>query len=163
MSDQRGVIRRSQAITTFGIGALVDLPHHSAIVGGLDGWPHRAEDMISEPRLAEKLRRIAGGPLPRLMAPPAAPEAPWETGRGIPAFLFPNWFVERQPEEQANLESSRSRRSRRLVRRPALDDRFRLAGQRVVATRFVRGCPKGHVDDLDLVPVRPPARRPLPG
>jgi len=149
MSDQRGVIRRSQAITTFGIGALVDLPHHSAIVGGLDGWPHRTEDAISEPRLAEKLRRITGGPLPRLMAPPAAPEAPWELGRGIPAFLFPNRFVERQPEVQPGAGDNRQRESRRLVPRRALDDRFRLAGRRVVATRFVCGCPKGHVDDLD--------------
>ena len=149
MSDHRGVIRRSQAITTFGIGALVDLPHHSAIVGGLDGWPHRTEDTISEPRLAEKLRRITGGPLPRLMAPPAAPEAPWETGRGIPAFLFPNWFVERQPDVQPGAGDRRERESRRLVPRSALDGAHRLGGKRVVATRFVRGCPRGHVDDLD--------------
>ena len=149
MSDQRGVIRRSQAITTFGVGALVDLPNRSAIVGGLDGWQLRAEDAISEPRLSEKLRRITGGPLPRLMAPPAAPEAPWETGRGIPAFLFPNWFVERQPQGSPAADSRRERQSRRLVPRSALDDRFRFTGQRVVATRFVCGCSNGHVDDLD--------------
>ena len=149
MSDQRGVIRRSQAITTFGVGALVDLPSHSAIVGGLDGWQHRAEDEIPEPRLAEKLRRITGGAPPRLLAPPAAPGTPWETPRGIPAFLFPNWFVERQPEVRLGAASNRERQSRRLVPRSALDDRHRLERKRVVATRFVRGCPKGHVDDLD--------------
>ena len=149
MSDQRGVIRRSQAITTFGVGALVDLPNHSAIVGGLDGWQHRAEDEIPEPRLAEKLRRITGDAPPRLLAPPAAPGTPWETPRGIPAFLFPNWFVERQPEVKLGAASNRERQSRRLVPRSALDDRHRLGRKRVVATRFVRGCPKGHVDDLD--------------
>ena len=149
MSDQRGVIRRSQAITTFGVGALVDLPNHSAIVGGLDGWQHRAEDEIAEPRLAAKLRRIAGGPTPRLLAPPAAPGAPWEQPRGIPAFLFPNWFVERQPQVRPGAGSNRERRSRRLVPRSALDDRRRLERKRVVATRFVRGCSQGHVDDLN--------------
>ena len=149
MSDQRGVIRRSQAITTFGVGALVDLPNHSAVVGGLDGWQHRPEDEIPEPRLAEKLRRITGDAPPRLLAPPAAPGTPWETPRGIPAFLFPNWFVERQPEVKLGAASNRERQSRRLVPRSALDDRHRLARKRVVATRFVRGCPKGHVDDLD--------------
>ena len=149
MRDQRGVIRRSQAITTFGVGALVDLPHHSAVVGGLDEWPHTLDDEISEPRLAEKLRRLTGGPPPRLIAPPAAPEAPWEAGRGIPAYLFPTWFVERQPEDRPDSGSQRERRSRRLVSHKALDQRLRLERKPVVATRFVRACPRGHVDDLN--------------
>ncbi len=148
MSEARGVIRRSQAITTFGVGALLDLPDHSAIVGGLDGWQRSSNDRIEEPRLAEKLRGIAGGSLPDLFAPPAAPEAPWETGRGVPVFRFPNCFVERQPQAQPGAPNPQQT-SRRLVSRRALDDRMRLQGKRVVATRFVRGCSKGHVDDLD--------------
>jgi hypothetical protein len=40
-------------------------------------------------------------------------------------------------------------RSRRLVHRKALDDKGRFDSRPVVATRFVRACPKGHVDDLD--------------
>ena len=32
-----------------------------------------------------------------------------------------------------------------------LDERGRFDGQRVVPTRFVRACPKGHVDDLDWI------------
>ena len=34
-----GQIRRSQAITTWGPGALIDLPSSSGIVGGLETWP----------------------------------------------------------------------------------------------------------------------------
>jgi hypothetical protein len=33
-----GQIRRSQVVTIFGPGSLLDLPNHSAIVGGLDHW-----------------------------------------------------------------------------------------------------------------------------
>jgi hypothetical protein len=40
-------------------------------------------------------------------------------------------------------------RSRRLVNRKALDGKGRFDSRQVVATRFVRACPKGHVDDLD--------------
>ena len=40
-------------------------------------------------------------------------------------------------------------RSRRLVHRKALDERGKFEGRPVVATRFVRACPRGHVDDLD--------------
>ena len=38
MKRPQGTIRQSQIITTFGPGAMVDLPHHSVIVGGLDDW-----------------------------------------------------------------------------------------------------------------------------
>ena len=34
-----GQIRRSQVITTWGPGALLDLPRYAVIVGGLDTWP----------------------------------------------------------------------------------------------------------------------------
>ncbi len=56
-----GQVRRSQVITTYGPGALVDLPQESAIVAGLDEWPppHKLDE-IDEPRLARKLQAITG-------------------------------------------------------------------------------------------------------
>ena len=36
-----GQIRRSQIITTYGPGSLIDLPRDSAIVAGIDGWTGR--------------------------------------------------------------------------------------------------------------------------
>ena len=41
------------------------------------------------------------------------------------------------------------KRSRCLVHRKALDDERRFDSKAVVPTRFVRACPRGHVDDLD--------------
>lgn len=41
------------------------------------------------------------------------------------------------------------RTARRIVHRTALDERRKFDGKPVVATRFVRGCPRGHVDDID--------------
>ncbi len=137
-------------ITTFGVGALVDLPEASAIVGGLDGWPASKLEEIQEPRLAARLARVArlaSGHVPRLLAPPADSE----TGKdkvGIPAPRFPRWFVEQRPR-RADFGGRRTERSRRLAPRSALDNRFRFERRAVVATRFVRGCPRGHVDDLD--------------
>mgnify|MGYP003327219022 CR=1 FL=1 len=34
-----GQLRRGQVVMTYGPGALIDLPAHSAIVGGLEYWP----------------------------------------------------------------------------------------------------------------------------
>ena len=148
-----GSIRRSQVITTYGPGALIDLPHDSAIVGGLDFWPRPgALEPIDEPRLSARLRSLTGGTLPALHAPPAASDRPGDASAGIDAPRFPEWFVVQR--EKSSADHQGGRRSRRLVQRKSLDERRKFknlvhGGQPVVAIRFVRGCPRGHVDDID--------------
>jgi hypothetical protein len=44
MARPNGQIRRGQIINVFGPGALMDLPHHAAIVGGLDTWDWGGDD-----------------------------------------------------------------------------------------------------------------------
>ena len=89
-----GQIRRSQAITTWGPGALLDLPKHAVIVGGLDRWPKVSElDEITETRLTRKLQIMTGIANPRLYAPPAASTDPSEKPQGIGVWRFPEWFV----------------------------------------------------------------------
>ena len=140
-----GQIRRGQVITTYGPGALIDLPRYSAIVGGLDTWPRISDlEEIPEPRLARKLEIMTGVVAPRLYAPPPDSNDPREPARGIVAWRFPEWFVVQEASGTEERE-----RSRRLVNRRALDEKGRFDGRQVVATRFVRACLKGHVDDLD--------------
>ncbi len=140
-----GQVRRSQVITTWGPGALLDLPHYAVIVGGLDTWPKPSDlEEISEPRLARKLQIMTGISLPSLNAPPADSNNPGEPKKGIGVWRFPEWFVVREEGGGEEWE-----RSRRLVHRKALDERGRFDRLRVIPTRFVRACPKGHVDDLD--------------
>jgi hypothetical protein len=132
-------------ITTYGPGALIDLPRHSAIVGGLDTWPKTSDlEEILEPRLARKLEIMTGVEAPRLFSPPADSNDPRETAKGVGAWRFPEWFVVQESGGSEDRE-----RSRRLVHRKALDEKGRFDGRQVVATRFVRACPKGHVDDID--------------
>ena len=78
------------------------------------------------------------------IAPPPDSNDPREPTKGIGAWRFPEWFVVQEASGSEERE-----RSRRLVHRKALDDKGRFDGRPVVATRFVRACPKGHVDDLD--------------
>jgi len=144
-SRAHGQLRRGQVITTYGPGALIDLPRHSAILGGLDTWPRTGDlEEIVEPRLTRKLQFLTGVPLPRLYAPPPESTDPGVPARGIVAWRFPEWFVVK--DEGSGDERQRSRR---LVHRKALDERGRFDKRDVVATRFVRACPRGHVDDLD--------------
>ena len=140
-----GKLRQGQVITTYGPGALIDLPRHSAIVGGLETWPSPSGlDEIVEQRLSRALEVITGVPLPRLYAPPPEPDEPWAQPKDIGAWRFPEWFV-----VQEAIGEGRGQR-RRLVHRKALE-RGRYDNKPVVPTRFVRACPRGHVDDLDWV------------
>lgn len=140
-----GQIRRSQVITTYGPGALIDLPRHSAIVAGLDFWPTTTElDEVIDGRLTSKIERMTGVPAPRLYAPPPDTAVPGESPTGIRAWRFPEWFVVQEADR-----GDERLRSRRLVHRSALDEKFRLEGRPVVATRFVRACPRGHVADIN--------------
>lgn len=139
-----GQIRRSQVITTYGPGALIDLPRHSAIVGGLDDWPQPSDLVeIVEPRVTRLLQSMTGLPSPRIYGPPIPPSDPRDKPAGIVVWCFPEWFLVQEPSGGPERE-----RSRRLVHRRALDHKRRFEGRPVVATRFVRACPKGHVDDL---------------
>jgi len=140
-----GQVRSGQVITTYGPGALIDLPRHSAIVGGLETWPKTSDlEEILEARLTHKLQLMTGLPAPRLFSPPPDENDPRESAKGIGVWRFPSWFVVQETGGSEDRE-----RSRRLVHRKALDEKMRFDGHSVVATRFVRACPKGHVDDLD--------------
>lgn len=143
-----GSIRRSQLITTFGPGSIVDLPRHSVIMGGLEHW--RGEGTpIQEERLAAKVRAYLGLPQVGLVSPPVATGDPREGGVGVTGFQFPEWFT-------AAYEETRGRfRSRPLVNSQGLvDHHSKFVGPDrkkypVVPVRFVQGCLNGHISDLD--------------
>ena len=153
-----GQVRRSQVVTTYGPGALIDLPHESAIVAGLDEWPppHKLEE-VDDPRLARKLRAITGVAVPRMVAPPPASSDPGATPVGIGAWRFPEWFV-----VQEAAPGDGPVRSRRLVHRKALDDHRRFEGRPVVAHPVRPRLPAGARRRCRLAPVRASARQRLP-
>lgn len=144
-NDPQGQIRRSQVITTWGPGALIDLPRHSAIIGGLEHWPKLTElDEIREPRLARKLQVMTGVVGPQLFSPPTE-RGGFARPPGINVFRFPSWFV----VQGDAVERAPGVRSRRLVHRKHLGRGLKFEKNDVVPTRFVCGCPRGHVDDVD--------------
>ena len=63
-----GEMRQSQVVTTFGPGAMLDLPNHSVLIAGLDFWSKGGDEII-EPRLTEKLAKILEVTSIRLQTP----------------------------------------------------------------------------------------------
>src|SRR5438093_5323627 len=87
-----GQIRQSQIVTTFGPGAMVDLPDHAVIVAGLDHWTGYQSHPITEDRLAAKVRNLLGRDY-SFYAPPADPDDSNAEVTGVTVWLFPEWFV----------------------------------------------------------------------
>lgn len=139
-----GQLRRSQVITTYGPGALIDLPHDAGIIGGLDFWGAKTDlTPIEEPRLVAKLEQMTGLKRLELYSPPIAPRTPYEKGAGIKVWRFPAWFV-------VNEEHDREAKvlKRRIVHLDSLDKKFEFDGRKVLPIRFVRTCAKGHIDNI---------------
>ena len=146
-------IRASQLITTFGPGAMVDLPDEAAIIAGVDQWRYGKNSpipMITELRLQQKLQKLLGGVEVTLRKPPPAIEEKGFTP-DIVAYRFPEWFIVQNPSI-----TQKGFRARRLVKLGDLDGgKYRDDdGKRypVVPVRFVRACPHGHVGDIEWHP-----------
>ena len=144
----QGEIRQSQVVTTFGPGAMVDLPNHAVLIGGLEFWLPGG-DLVPEPRLSKKLAQVLGVGGVDLRTPPPADDDPSAPLTGINAFQFPEWFITQDIES----ETRPGMRTRLLVHRKALTkgkfvDRDRKR-RPVVPVRFVRACRAGHIGDVD--------------
>jgi hypothetical protein len=150
----REFLRQSQVLTTFGPGAMVDLPDRAVLIEGLQGWRFGGgRDEVHEPRLVRKLRDKLQLPSVRLVKPPAFDERPGVRKSTIGARIFPTWFL---VQEARATGPSRQWRRRRLLRWSDLtstgdfrDDEDRSRRKKVVPVRFVCGCPAGHIDDID--------------
>lgn len=155
--------RLSQLISTFGPGAMIDLPTRSVVVGGLEQWDMKGNSFttLAEPRLTMRLEQILKeqGRLDpaanlSLRTPPISANARDGIPNGVAAPVFPTWFVCEQVE--ANTSGSITTRRRRLVRWQNLDikgrRRFQFEDGRkseVTPIRFVCACDNGHLQDID--------------
>lgn len=162
--SKKPVQRQSQIITTFGPGAMIDLPTRSVLIGGLDRWKigSDATKAIDEPVMIRILEdwlrqqgRLPDGGRLRLLTPPVQPEGYKGDPFGIEVTVFPSWFV--LDVVEAPTIAGQIHRARRLVRWHELDN---LSGWRKFETedgkkhdvsplRFVGACPNGHIQDLD--------------
>ena len=143
-------IRSSQILTTFGPGAMIDLPDGSVIVGGLDNWRYTpgAHPLVEEPRLVAKLRARLDKPTLVLKAPPASSDDPTAGKPGIVVWKFPCWYLVQNTE---SLKDGNGNRRRLIPESQLVNGKYRDGDKNyeVVPVRFVRACEHGHVDDID--------------
>lgn len=152
-----GRVRRSQAVTTFGPGAMMDLIDQAVVVGGLDFWNYdkkREVPNIREPRLRDAIAdqfTAAGIELAEeqaFLAPPVGDDREPSKYAGIQVLEFPQWFVCQNPSCRA------------LMRRDGLDLKsgkyFHNCSSakktsETVPVRFVSACKRGHLEDFPWI------------
>lgn len=161
-----GDVRPSQVIHTFGIGSIVDLPHFSAMVMGLEDWEDPSpRAVIAEERLIAMVRNHLGVPVEQLVSAPVpnseiATNSPFdpEMLRGIPVSPFPRWV--RCP--LCSLIAPLDFGVFGLKEDPWRPDRTRYVHRNcqkarsgrppdVVPVRFLVVCEEGHIDDFPWV------------
>lgn len=143
----QGQVRQGQVVNIYGPGAMTDLEKFSVLISGLDFWFGGMTE-VQEPRLCRKIADVLRKPSIRLQAPPEADQESGAPPSGMPAFVFPEWFV----TQDLQAGNSPEVRKRRLVPRAGLTKwRFLDDGTKktVVPVRFVRACRNGHIGDLD--------------
>lgn len=144
-----GEARRSQVLTTYGAGSMIDLVDRSILVAGLDFWNYPGErPVIQEPRLAARLImqfRKGGRQLSSVATFSPPPECdgrePSERA-GIQVVEFPRWMVCQTCRELVQASSSLKKVENRYfhtcVPKLAL----------LVPVRFVVMCGNGHLEEF---------------
>ena len=157
-----GELRPSQMLTTFGVGSVVDLPHISVMVMGLEDWPNSDYRELSEERLLASIRNILGPQVNALRSPPIVPDTdrsnPFEQQSyvGVPVAPFPRWMLCPRCRRLAPLSSNQfalKPDAYRPDRVKYVHENCRLPGKlpTAVPARFVVACKNGHLDDFPWV------------
>ncbi len=171
-----GQLRPSQLVHSFGVGALVDLPHLSIIVNGLHDWQERYTTEIREDRLLKLVRMQKG-----MRGVRSLRTAPWmvETQNvfdqwarvGVPVSPFPQWlrcpwgncqYLGAIDDGQWDKKTNDFRPDQAAY----LHKNCRKSGKGATGlpVRFLLACDDGHLDEfpwIDYVHRRQPCSSPL--
>ena len=129
MPKQGWSVRRSQIVTTYGVGAMVPVGVESVMVAGTDRWL-AADPDLHEPRLERQLH-VSG-----FRRPPAS-----EDRDDLPVVRFPSWVSCPNPSCSVGLEHHD-----RLVGKR--DNTCPECMTELLPSRFVVACRRGHIDDF---------------
>ena len=149
----QGTIRRSQMVTTYGPGSMIDLVDQAALVGGLDFWSYdrkKGDPVIVEPRLRDSLAerfKLAGRELSvdkAFREPPVGNDREPVRYSGVQVLEFPQWFVCQNPACRAlMLKSGLELKKERYWHPCGRDNRL----SECVPVRFLGACRRGHCQE----------------
>ncbi|WP_127363630.1 DUF1998 domain-containing protein [Brevibacterium linens] len=131
---KRVTARRTQLLTTYGVGSLFPAENSSYLIAGLHQWDDRYLPLVTEPRLSRQLG------VSELKSPPATPEG--RTKPGVPVTLFPR--VLQCPECGVLGQMSQLRGFGTDQPQCGICDQRAL----LIPSRFISACKAGHLSDF---------------
>lgn len=152
-------IRRSQLISPFGIGAMVDFPKDESLMpAGLDAWPCSKHDcppesgwLIREERLEARLN------VNHFRLPPDHREPDGGTqfaNQNVPFVRFPCWHYCHHcggMEEVSGFSSTRERCRGRAYAQQSCASRPPYRRPFLIPVRFIAACDFGHIQDFPFM------------
>jgi hypothetical protein len=146
-----GELRRSQIITTFGAGAIVDMPRLSGIMAGIDSWSRnhlpREKYKIHERNLEKLLGK-------EYFIQASSPEIDSGSTFGLRAYRFPNWYycpechrLDIYSQISKPIYSGASEKNSPLYcNNSEHKDKIKL-----IPSRFIVACLNGHIEEFPYV------------
>ncbi|MFC9912711.1 DrmB family protein [Streptomyces sp. NPDC127197] len=132
---RRGSVRRSQMITTYGVGSLIAVDNESFIVSGIDD-AHRSWSLDEAPIIHEhRLARVLG--VNHFRLPPASEDTSKD---GVRVRRFPLWHSCPKCQSLQHVRSFNPPPGKNVC--TECDD------EPLVPSRFVMACEDGHLDDF---------------
>lgn len=126
-----GKIRKTQLITTFGTGAIAEMPDYTVILGATDYWSNRSP-RINEP----SLQRLLGM---KYFKEPYASESENPKGNGdVPAFRFPRMHFCPKCGRLDDYKNFGDPKNQKCI----------ACKRELVPSRFVAACVNGHLEDF---------------
>lgn len=143
-----GEVRRSQTVTTYGSGAIVDFPRLSGIMSGIDWWNISDGTLPVDARFQERnLQKMLGKDFFVQVSTDESAESKFS----IPVFRFPRMYYcpECHELDKYNL-MAKSDTSNGDYNKPLYCNRCSTVNNKVrlVPSRFVVACKNGHIDDF---------------
>lgn len=134
-----GGVRRSQLITTYGVGSMVAVDEQSYIVSGLDTWKVGKSPDLQEFRLQTRLR-VDG-----FYLPPASDEP---AGDGVRVRLFPEYYSCPGRTQGGSDGCRHNLKPHRQFNSPRTKNACAACGESLTPSRFVVACNRGHLDEF---------------
>lgn len=127
-----GTVRRSQLVTTYGVGAVLPIESESFMVAGIDDWKVRDDDQIREDRLCAALGASA------LYTPPSSDE-----GAMVPIVRFPEWVSCQRCGRLDTFWNLAAKRDEKY-----LSKCVHCVDAPLIPSRFITSCEAGHIQDF---------------
>lgn len=145
-----GELRRSQTITTYGCGAIVDFPRLSGIMAGLDNW--NVGLLSNDSKIYERNLELLLGK--EFFYQVSTPENESSNAFGLPVIRFPNYYycpnchmLDKYSKIRKTFQNDTEYNSDLFCNNCSTGkDRVKL-----IPSRFIVACLNGHIDDFPFV------------